>query len=55
MFDLLQDAITRNADRISVDYDGPFGYPETFLITYDYLADTGSVGAALRDLTPLQP
>ena len=55
VFDLLQDAITRNADRISVDYDGPFGYPLTLLITHDYLADGDSIGTALRNLTPLRP
>ena len=53
VFDLLQDAITRNADRISVDYDELFGYPETLLITYDLLTDEGTIGTALRDLTPL--
>ena len=54
VFDLLQEGITRDAARISVDYDELFGYPETLVITYDYM--TGEhVGAALRDLTPLQP
>ena len=51
VFDLLQDAITRDADRISVDYHERAGYPETFLITYDYMTGE-AVGAALRDLTP---
>ncbi len=55
VFDLLQDAITRNADRISVDYHERAGYPETFLVTYDYQATGDEVGGALRDLTPLLP
>ena len=55
VFDLLQDAVTRNADRISVDYHERAGYPETFLITYDYQATGDEVGGALRDLTPLRP
>ena len=55
VFDLLQDAITRNADRISVEYHERVGYPRTFLITYDLLTDEGTIGGALRDLTPLRP
>ena len=51
VFDLLQEGITRDAARISVDYDELFGYPETLVITYDYMTGE-AVGAALRDLTP---
>ena len=51
MFDLLQDGITRNAARISVDYDELFGYPETLVITYDYMSGD-AIGAALTNLTP---
>ncbi len=55
VFDLLQDAYARNADRVSVEYDGPFGYPRTFLITYDLQRAWEEVGGALRDLTPVRP
>ena len=51
VFNLLQDAITRDAARISVDYDQRYGNPVTLLITYDYLSGD-AIGAALTNLTP---
>ena len=53
VFGLLQDAITSNADRISMEYDERFGYPRTFLVSYDYTKAGDEVGGALRNLTPL--
>lgn len=35
MFDIIQDAIDRDADVIDVDYDPSFGYPTSVYIDYD--------------------
>lgn len=35
LFDAIQDAIDRGADRIDVDYDPTYGYPTNVYIDYD--------------------
>jgi len=54
LFDLVQDAIDRGADRIEVDYDTEYGYPRNIRIDDDTSAADDEL-TLTAELQPLQP
>ncbi|HUP19228.1 MAG TPA: DUF6174 domain-containing protein [Gemmatimonadota bacterium] len=52
LFDVVEDAIERNADRIDVTYDPRFGYPSEVFIDYEERVADEELGLTVLGFTP---
>ena len=52
LFDVIQDAITDEADQLTVSYNGEFGYPTNIAIDYDVNATDDEYTATAKAYSP---
>ena len=52
LFDLLEDAVERNASSISVDWDADYGFPVDIYIDYEENTADEELGYEVRAFTP---
>lgn len=53
LFDMIEDALNRNASYFSAEYDPSYGYPTRIEIDYSSSATDDEVAISARDLLPL--